>query len=110
MKMTAVLTTPPPADDVPYTATYMMASAVEILTAPEVEEKIRYVIAERLAVRSTPDSGSDANKIAQLEKGTAVRLLEDSCGERGEWCKIAFDGEIGYGYVKAAYLSENAPQ
>ena len=109
VKMTAVYTAPSQADDVPSVAR-MLISEVEILVAPEPDEQILYVIAERLFVRSTPDSHSEANKTAALSKGTAVRILEASCGEGGAWCKIAFDGDEGYVYVKAAYLSEDPPQ
>ena len=105
VKLSAVYGFPPAEMDLPSAFTCMTVSAVEVIKAPEAEELIMYVMAELLFVRATPDSGDGSAPIAALPKGAPVRILESSCGSSGEWCRIAFEGDVGYGYVKALYLT-----
>ena len=85
----------------------MAVSAVEVLQAPETDETILYVSAEALTVRADPDSRS--SPVGMLYKGDAVLVQAVSCGDNGEWCRISFDCEAGYGYVKTVYLTEIFP-
>ena len=79
-------------------------------TEPETPPKIiRYVWADALNVRSSPESPSADNWIGWLRKGEAVEVLEIGCGDDGTWTRIAYDCPAGQGYVKTAYLSETQP-
>ena len=109
VRITAIYTSPAPADDIPWTLLYMMVSEVKILQASVPEREIRYVIAEALKVRSTPDNGSEENVIGWIYRGDAVTVLKDGTDLSGEWCKIAVGGSDEYGYVKSMYLSEDPP-
>ena len=45
-----------------------------------------------------------------LYNGNQVEVLETGLGEDGLWCKIAFDCDAGYAFVKITYLSETMPE
>ena len=68
-----------------------------------------YVTSLALNVRSTPDSVSDDNKVGILYMGNPVTVLETGFGEDGLWCKIRFDCDAGYAFVKITYLSDTIP-
>ena len=105
VKMQAVYTAEAEAHDQPYAA-IMLVSSTEVISMPEdTGQSLRYVTAEVVFVHAQPDSGAET--VGMLYKGDAVRLLADSCGDTGEWCMIALESDAGYGYVKAAYLTEN---
>ena len=90
----------------------MVAEAIEIMDEPAeaTESTPMYVTAVALNVRSAPDSLEEDNKIGMLYNGNQVEVLETGFGEDGLWCKIAFDCDAGYAFVKITYLSETMPE
>ena len=110
------VTIPANGDYVKMTVTHagygMIVTAVEPAEVPPAasEGNIMYVTAAALNVRSAPDSSIEDNKVGMLYSGNQVEVLETGLGADGLWCKIAFDCDEGYGFVKITYLSETEPE
>lgn len=73
-------------------------------TKPVPENRVMYVTADVLRVRSSSDFQSETNTVGYLMKGTSVTILEDY----GSYAVIEYKGERCY--IGTKFLSETRPE
>ena len=76
----------------------------EPATKPTPENRVMYVTADVLRVRSSSDFQSETNTVGYLMKGTSVTILEDY----GSYAVIEYKGERCY--IGTKFLSETRPE
>lgn len=91
-----------PATDVPTEPETELATEPDTRPAPE--NRVMYVTADVLRVRSSSDFQSETNTVGYLMKGASVTILEDY----GSYAVIEYKGERCY--IGTKFLSETRPE